>query len=247
MDFWKLMDIVHKYQNIMNPITEAKLDHLIDRLNLKPGSEVLDIACGKGELLIKLAEKYDIKGVGIDKSPYCIRDCNQSKAERVSDADLTFLEMDGADYKPEKQFDLVNCVGGNWVFSGHEGTLKALSTMTKPGGIIMVGEPYWCKQPDPQYLEADEMTLDSSRSHYENVMTGEKLGLKCIYTVDSGTDGWDYYETLHWWAVESYIEDNPDDPDLPEIISTNKKMKEIYLRWGRDTLGFALYVFKNKK
>ncbi len=65
--------------------------------------------------------------------------------------------------------------------------------------------------------------------------------------MDSGTDGWDYYETLHWWAVESYIEDNPDDPDLPEIISTNEKMKEIYLKWGRDTLGFALYVFKNKK
>jgi SAM-dependent methyltransferase len=245
MDFWKLMDIVHKYQKIMNPITEAKLDSLIELLKLKPGSSVLDIACGKGELLVKLAEKYKINGVGIDKSPYCINDCNQKKSNRVPGADIVFYMMDGADYKPDKKYDITSCLGASWVFGGHNGTLKALSEMTRPGGLILVGEPHWIKEPDTEYLEAEEMTRDSYRSHRENVLIGEQLGLKCLYTLDSDRDGWDIYETLHWWAVEDYILNNPNDPDIMEIREANEKYKEIYLRWGRDTMGWCLYLFRN--
>jgi len=70
------MDILHRYQKIMNPLTEQKLDTLVGLLRLEHGSRVLDIACGKGELLFKLSEKYGIHGVGVDKSPYCIDACN---------------------------------------------------------------------------------------------------------------------------------------------------------------------------
>ncbi|MBN2335608.1 class I SAM-dependent methyltransferase [Candidatus Bathyarchaeota archaeon] len=246
MDFWKLMDILHKYQEIMNPLTEEKLDKLVDLLRLEPGSSVLDIACGKGTLLVKLVEKYGIKGVGIDKSPYCIDDCNQNKSTRVPDADLTFHLMDGADYKPEIKYDLSCCLGGSWVFKDHRGTLEALSGMTKPGGLILVGEPHWLKEPAKEYLEAEEMTRDSYRLHAENVMIGERLGLRCLYTLDSDHDGWDHYETLHWWATEDYIRDNPGDPDVPEIREANEKFKQIYLRWGRDTMGWCIYLFRNQ-
>lgn len=240
------MDILHRYQEIMNPITEAKLDNLVELLKLNPGDSVLDIACGKGELLVKLVEKYGIKGVGIDKSPYCIKDCNQKKIDRVPGADLVFHLMDGADYKPEEPFDMTCCIGASRVFGDHEGTLKALSEMTRPGGLILVGEPYWLKEPDSEYLEAEGLTRDSYRSHRENVEIGEQLGLKCLCTVDSDHDGWDYYQTLHWWAAEEYIANNPDDPDNSEIREATEKNKEIYLRWGRDTMGWSLYIFKNK-
>ena len=52
-------------------------------------------------MLIRLAEKYDIRGLGIDKSPYCVREAEKRKRQRVPQADLRFLEMDGAHYKPE--------------------------------------------------------------------------------------------------------------------------------------------------
>jgi len=184
--------------------------------------------------------------VGIDKSPYCIKDSNQKKRVRVPDSDLVFHLMNGADYKPEKPFDMTCCIGSSWVFSDHEGSLKALSEMTRPRGLILVGEPYWLKEPDPEYLEAEGLTRDSYRSHGENIKIGEQLGLKCLCTVDSDHDGWDYYETLHWWAAEDYIANNPDDPDNREIREAIEKYKEIYIRWGRDTVGWCLYLFKNK-
>jgi SAM-dependent methyltransferase len=245
MDFWKLMDIKHRYQEIMNPITEKKLANMIELLKLDPGDGVLDIACGKGELIFKLVERYKIKGVGVDKSPFCITKCNQKKKKRVPDADLVFHLMDGADYRSEKPFHLTCCIGASWVFGDHEGTLKALSEMTIPGGLILVGEPYWLKEPDPVYLEIEEMTRESYRSHINNVKIGEQLGLRCLYTLDSDHYGWDHYEALHWWAVEDYIRENPEDPEIQNVHESNEKSKDIYLRWGRDTMGWCLYLFRN--
>ena len=80
----------------------------------------------------------------------------------------------------------------------------------------------------------------------ENVKIGEQLGLKCLYTMDSDQYGWDHYETLHWWAVEDYIKENPDDHDIQNVCESSEKSKDIYLRWGRDTMGWCLYLFKNK-
>lgn len=241
-----MMDILHKYQKIMNPITETKLNNLINLLNLKKGSHVLDIGCGKGELLIKLAEKYRIKGIGLDKSPYCINDSNKTKLKRVPDLDLTFYLMDGADYQPNIKFNLTSCVGATWIFGDYLGTLKALSSMTQKDGLILVGEPYWLKEPDPEYLKTEGITREKYRSHYENVKTGEQLGLRCLYTLASDLDGWDYYETLHWWAAEDYAANNPDDPDVKDLLLTNEKNKEIYLRWRRETIGWCLYLFKKR-
>jgi hypothetical protein len=73
---------------------------------------------------------------------------------------------------------------------------------------------------------------------------GEEEGLTCIYTIVSNPDDWDHYETLGWWAIDEYQKTNPNDKDNLEMLERKKREKEIYLRWGRETLGWAIYVFK---
>jgi SAM-dependent methyltransferase len=208
---------------------------------------VLDIACGKGEYLVRLAEIYEVSGVGVDISPFCINDCKEKHRERAPEANLVFLEMDGAKYKPDapESFDMSMCLGASWVFTDLHGTLKALRGMTKPGGLVVVGEPFWLKKPDDEYLNATQMTRDDYRSHEENVLVGEEEGLTSLYTIVSSQDDWDHYETLQWWAVDDHIQSHPDDPDNQEILERTMKTKDIYLRWGRDTLNWAVYVFRN--
>jgi len=117
--------------------------------------------------------------------------------------------------------------------------------MTKPEGTIIIGEPYWHKTPDPEYLKADNMKKETyADSHHDNVKTAEALGLTCVYTVVSTQQDFDHYETLTWMAIIDYAQANPTDPDTPELLARLKKEKEIYLRWGRDTMGWALYVFR---
>jgi SAM-dependent methyltransferase len=207
---------------------------------------VVDIACGKGEFLVRLAELYGISGIGVDLSPYCIEDCREKKKMRAPDADLEFLEMDGADYSPEegRLFDVSSCIGASWVYSGHEGTLKSLSEMTKPGGLVVVGEPFWLGEPSHEYLESQEIKREDYGTHRSNIEIGESLGLNCIYTLVSSHDDWDHYETLQWLSLDNYIQRNPDDEDIPKIVEKLSKFKMGYIEEGRDILGWAIYVFR---
>jgi trans-aconitate methyltransferase len=244
MDIWKFYDVTHRYHEVCNPMSTAKLDELVGLLGLNPGAAVLDIACGKGELLTRLAERYKISGIGVDISPYCVTDAEQRLRERVPGAQIQILNMDGADYSPDQLFDLAMCIGASWVYKGHRGTLSALTTMTKPDAPILVGEPFWLKDPDDAYLVAENLTRDMFGTHYENVLVGEDEGLLPLYTMVSNQDDWDRYETLQWYAAEKYARDNPDDPDVSEILTRVARGRTNYLHWGRDTLGWAMYLFR---
>jgi len=101
LDMWKFYAITHKNHLICNPMNKDKFEKLCGLLRLKKGARVLDIACGKGEFLIRLAELYDISGIGVDISPYFIKDCLEKQQKRVPKSNLKFIEMDGTKYKPE--------------------------------------------------------------------------------------------------------------------------------------------------
>ncbi|MEJ2278228.1 MAG: methyltransferase domain-containing protein, partial [Candidatus Lokiarchaeota archaeon] len=85
-----------------------KLNELINLLALNSGSKVLEIATGKGEFLIRLIEKYNVSAIGVDLSPYHLDDAKRKAKERIPNADLTLIERDGANYKPDtpESFDL---------------------------------------------------------------------------------------------------------------------------------------------
>jgi len=156
--------------------------------------------------------------------------------------------MDGADFKPEEphSFSLASCIGASWVFGGHPGTLDALSHMVQAGGWVVVGEAYWLQEPSDEYLLASGDTRDAFRTHAGNAEAGEERGLDLVHTFVSNKDDWDRYEGLQWYATAEYARSHPDDPDLPELIGRVAKKRAVYIRWGRDTLGWAIYVFRRR-
>lgn len=244
MDRWKFFDITHRDHIICNPLSVEKFDELIDLCRLNPGSRVIDIACGKAELLVRLAERTGARGVGVDASPYVVAEARQKALQRVPDADLTFVESDGAAYRAEPEsYDLAICVGASWVFGGHRGTLRALAGLAKPGGLVMVGEPYWRTTPALEYLQAADMAESDFATHAGNVTIGVEEGLSPLYTMVSSEDDWDRYEGLQWQAAERYAAAHPGDPDCPEMLRRVHRSRYQYLRWGRDTFGWSVYLF----
>ena len=246
MDIWKFFDITHREHVFCNPMSVEKFEELISLLRLEPGAKVLEIATGKGEFILRLAERYKIEGTGLDISQYHIADAQKKCKERLPDARLTFLVMDGADYKPDKpeSFDLVACIGASWIYGGHKETLKALNEMAAPGSWVVVGEPYWRHEPAAEYLKATGDERDSFGLHYENAQAGQDLGLELVYTIVSSPDDWDRYEGLQWYAANQWAAENPDDPDAGEVLKRVRENRANYLRWGRETVGWSVYVFK---
>ena len=248
MDTWKFFDITHREHVVCNPTSVDKLARLVGLLRLPAEARVVDIACGKGEFLIRLAAAYRIRGTGIDISPFCIADAQRRLQVRTPGAEVTFSEMNGSDFKPEapRSLALASCIGASWVFGGHAETLDALSGMVAPAGWVIVGEPYWLQEPSVEYLAASGIPRNAFGAHSGNVEAGELRGLELVHTFVSNKDDWDQYEGLQWYATAEYARSHPDDPDVPELRERVAKAKMAYLRWGRDTLGWAMYVFRHR-
>jgi SAM-dependent methyltransferase len=245
MDIWKFYAITHRDHRLMNPASESRLQVLIESLRLLPRARVVDVGCGKGEFLVRLAQAHDVVGTGIDISPYCVADATRTQQERAPTAALTFVQADGASVATESQtFDLASCLGASWIFGGYLGTLKALSAITVEGGWVLVGEPFWRIKPAADYLRASNLEPDTFGSHASNVAAGTSLGLSIAYGAVSTPEDWDRYENLQWHAAQQYGREHPDDPDLPEVMDRVGRHRSAFLRWGRDTLGWALYLFR---
>lgn len=246
MDTWKFFDITHGRHGVCNPTSAKKLDLLVDLVQLPAEARVVDIACGKGEFLLRLAEAYGVQGVGVDISPFFIAEADRRRRARVPQAGIDFMQMDGAEFRPDRQhsFTIASCIGASWVFGGHQATLGALLDMVEPDGWVITGEPYWLREPPEEYLRASGLSREDLRSHAENAEAGERRGLDLVRTLVSGKDDWDSYEGLQWQATADYVRAHPDDPDLPELLERVAKDKAAYLRWGRDTVGWSIYVFR---
>ncbi|GAA3095252.1 SAM-dependent methyltransferase [Nonomuraea salmonea] len=61
-------EIAGSRNQILNPLTDDKLRLLGEICGFTPGTRILDLACGKGELLSRWAAEYAIEGLGVDIS-----------------------------------------------------------------------------------------------------------------------------------------------------------------------------------
>ena len=68
--------------NVRSP--QRAVDRMLEIAKLKPGETLYDLGCGEGQILITAAQRYNVKGVGIEIS----RDLAQAAAEKVRKAKL---------------------------------------------------------------------------------------------------------------------------------------------------------------
>jgi SAM-dependent methyltransferase len=246
MDHWKYYAIGHEHHAVCNPLSVAKLDEIVDLLALPEAARVLDIGCGKGEFLVRAAHRWPCTAVGVDLSPHFVANARARIASAGLAARVTVIEGNGNEYTAEpSSFDVTACFGASWIWGGFQPTLGALRGWTKPGGLIVAGEPFWRRPPSPEYLRALRTSESAFSSHVGNTEIGSALGLTLLHAVVSNHDDWDRYEGYQWRAAELYCQRRADDPDVPEIRRRMREARDSYLRWGREQLGWAVYLFLN--
>jgi len=245
VDRWSYWTVTHEDHVLCNPLSTAALDEALDAARVPEGGAVLDIACGKAELLVRLAERGRIRGVGVVLAPAFVRAARERVRARVPSADLRIVEDDGARFQADPaSFDLVACLGASWIFGGHRGTLRSLSRWTRPGGCVLVAQPFWRREPDPAYLAATGLARTELATHEDDVAAGRESGLEPVLAREATLAEWDEYEGLQWRAAQRHAAANPADADARAILARARASWDAYVRWGRDTLGDGLYLFR---
>lgn len=232
-----------------NPIGSAKADQLVQLLELEPGNRALDAGCGAGEFLLRLVEHHQVHGVGVDRDPQCIFEAQQAAAERGLSCRCEFRTEDVNELAIERgEFDVGICIGSTHAFGAGEmafpNAIRRLTEAVRPGGLILIGEGYWKREPALEYLKLLGEPVGIYRDHAGNISFAEERGLLPLYATVSNEDEWDHFEWSHQLKVRRLVEASPTDPALAERLVRARQWRDGYLRWGRSTMGFGVYLFR---
>lgn len=236
-------EIAEADHRILNPFTEEKLRLLGEVARITPGTRILDLACGKGELLCRWATWFGSSGIGVDLSGvFSAAAVERARELGVEDA-VTIVQGDAAAYRPEPvAFDVVSCLGATWIGGGLAGTIDLMRPALRPGGTMLLGEPWWIEPPPPEAIAAEGVGPDDFTDLAGTADRLEAAGLELVELVMADQDSWDRYVASQWTTVTDWLRANPADPDHAAMVRFRDDGRRSYLRWGRRLLGWGVFV-----
>lgn len=244
MDIPRIFNITESEHRIHNPFTPEKFATLGTVLRLKPGTRLLDLGSGSGEMLCTWARDHGITGVGVDMSQLFSQQARQ-RAEALGVADrLTFIHGDAAGYVADEKCAVAACVGATWIGGGVAGTIKLLSKSLSDQGMILIGEPYWRQLPptDEVARQCYVGSISDLCTLPDLVSSFAELGYDLVEMVLADQEGWDRYEAAKWLTMRRWLETNPDDEMVGEVRALLNEAPRRYVEYTREYLGWGVFA-----
>ncbi|MGW0841911.1 SAM-dependent methyltransferase [Streptomyces sp. NPDC002787] len=244
MDLPRIFTIRESSHRIHNPLTGDKLATLGRALNLAPGTRALDLASGSGELLCTWARDHGITGTGVDISTVFTARARARAAELGVADRVAFVHGDARGHVADEPVGLAACVGATWIGGGVDGTVELLGRSLRPGGLMLIGEPYWRRKPsDRATVEACHAeTEDAYRQLPELLEHFRRLGHDVVEMVLADQDSWDRYRAAEWLNLRRWLDRHPDDELAPEVRNELTTAPARYARCEREYLGWGVFA-----
>ena len=133
------------WAHLWGALAEPVWNLMVDSTGVGPGSRVLDVGCGAGDLLAHLAPRGAFLA-GIDPAPGMVA----HSRSRLPDADIRLGTADRLPW-PDRQFDLVTSVNALQFAADTRAALAELIRVTVSGGHVAISN----------WAEADRNDLDT--------------------------------------------------------------------------------------
>jgi SAM-dependent methyltransferase len=240
--------IRERHHRIHNPFDDTKLAVLGRAVRLQPGQSMLDLASGSGEMLCTWSRDHAITGVGVDISTDFVEAARARASELGVDERVSFVHADASGYVSSTPVDIAACIGATWIGDGVDGTLALLERSLRPGGLLLVGEPFWLQEPP------DQATVEGnharSRDDFDDlpalISRFGRLGFDVIEMVLADGDSWDRYEAPKWFNVREWLDANPDDELAGAMRAELDTAALNYVRYRRPYLGWGVFALRRR-
>jgi SAM-dependent methyltransferase len=244
------LDLLHQHEiseaghRILNPFTERQLMQLGEVSRIGAATRILDLACGKGEMLCRWSAAFGAAGHGVDISEVFIP-LARARATELGVADrVSFTLGDAASFQPGARYDVVSCIGATWIGGGLGGTIELMHPSVTPGGLLLIGEPYWTEDPPQAACQALGFEPGEFTSLAGTLRRFEAAGLGLVEMVLADGESWDRYVASQWWTVHEWLTANPGHPDATMMRDYLRASRESYLTWNRRYLGWGVFVLR---
>jgi SAM-dependent methyltransferase len=244
LDIPRIYNVTESAHRIHNPFTPEKFATLGAVLRLAPGTRVLDLGSGSGEMLCTWARDYGITGVGIDMSQLFSKQAELRAEELGVAGSVEFIHGDAAGFVADEKCGVAACVGATWIGGGVAGTIELLTKSLCTNGIILIGEPYWRQLP-PTEAVAKECFANSVSDFLmlpDLVASFDELGYDVVEMVLADQEGWDRYEAAKWLTMRRWLEANPDDDFAKEIRAELTIAPKRHVTYVREYLGWGVFA-----
>jgi SAM-dependent methyltransferase len=244
VDLPRIFTIRESSHRLDNPFTSEKLAILGQALRLEPGATLLDLACGKGELLCTWARDYKISGTGVDISTVFINAARERAAGLDVADSVTFIHDNASGFVAPERVDVAACIGATWIGSGVPGTIELLERSLRPGGLMLIGEPYWRLDPPDQDAVAGSHAAykEDFRPLPKLLAQFQQLGWDVVEMVLADQDSWDRYVAAQWMNLRRWLDANPHD-ELAGTVREELDTAPIrYAKYEREYLGWGVFA-----
>lgn len=157
---------------------QAVHQRLLEFVELPTSADILDIGCGTGRLLNRLAKQFpQVQGTGLDLSPEMIK---EAKDKNIYGSRLQFLQgnVEALPF-PDSAFDAVFCTISFLHYPHPELVLAEIKRVLRPGGIF-----YLADYTVNDWTEYQEVSISPGRLRWYSRKKREQLaknvGLSCL-------------------------------------------------------------------
>jgi SAM-dependent methyltransferase len=209
---------------------------------------MLDLACGSGEMLCTWARAHHITGTGVDISTVFLAGAEARAIELDVAEQVTFIHGDASNHVADDPVDIAACVGATWIGGGVAGTVELLRRSLRPGGIMLIGEPYWRREPP------DQVTVEACHANGKDdfhplpdllAQFGD-LGCDVVEMVLADQDSWDRYVAAQWLNIRRWLDTDPDDELADRMRVELATAPAQYARYQREYLGWGVFALMNR-